>query len=115
MDLISYFPTDIEVKQTNEEIFISQKKYAVDILQNFKIESCKPILTPMVERLILERERGGDHVNTTNLRRLVGSLGYLKSTRVDIVYEVRLISIFMDSQRQYAKRISRYIKRTIDK
>jgi hypothetical protein len=117
MGLMSYF-LGIELKQTNEGIFISQKKYAADILKKFKMESCKPMLTPMEERLKLEKESGGNLVNSTNFRKLVGSLRYLTATRPDIVYGVGLISRFMDSPRQShwqaAKRILRYVKGTID-
>ena len=117
MGLMSYF-LGIEVKQTDEGILISQKKYAVDVLKKLKMESCKPMLTPVEERLKLERESGGDLVNSTNFRRLVGSLRYLTATRPDIVYGVGLISRFMDLPRQShwqaAKRILRYIKGTIN-
>jgi hypothetical protein len=117
MGLMSYF-LGIDVKQTDEEIFISQKKYATDVLKKFKMESCKPMLTPAKEKLKLERESGGDLVNSTNFRKLVGSLRYLTATRPDIVYGVGLISRFMDSPRQShwqaAKRILRYIKGTVD-
>lgn len=90
MGLMSYF-LGIEVKQTSGGVFISQKKYVADILKKFKMESLKPMLTPMEERLKLERESGGD---------LVGRLRYLTATRPDIVYGVGLISRFMDSPRQ---------------
>ncbi|XP_050896111.1 secreted RxLR effector protein 161 [Lathyrus oleraceus] len=117
MGLMSYF-LGIKVKQTDEGIFISQKKYAKNMLKKFKIESCKLMLTPVEERLKLERESGGDLVNSTNFRRLVGSLGYLTATRLDIVYGVRLISKFMNSPRKShwkaAKRILRYAKGIID-
>jgi len=107
-----------EVSQTNKRIFILQNKYATDILKKFKMESCKPVLTPVEERLKLERESGGELVNSTNFRRLVGSLRYLIATRPDIVYGVGLISRFMDSPRQShwqaAKRILRYVKGTIN-
>ena len=78
------------------------------------MESCKPMLTPVEERLKLEKESGDDLVNSTNFRRLVGSLRYLTTTRPDIVYGIGLISRFMDSPRQshwqVAKRILRYVK-----
>lgn len=72
------------------------------------------MLTQVEERLKLEKESGGDLVNSTNFRRLVGNLRYLTTTRPDIVYGIGLISICMDSPRQsqwqVAKRILRYVK-----
>jgi len=52
MGLMCYF-LGIEVKQTEQGTFISQRKYAGDILERFKMESCKPMLTPVQERLKL--------------------------------------------------------------
>ncbi|XP_050895194.1 secreted RxLR effector protein 161-like [Lathyrus oleraceus] len=73
------------------------------------MESCKSMLTQVEERLKLEKESGGDLVNSTNFRRLVGNLRYLTTTRPDIVYGIGLISRFMNSPRQshwqVAKRI----------
>ena len=45
MGLMSYF-LGIEVFQFNSGIFISQKKYASDIIKKFKLDAVKPILTP---------------------------------------------------------------------
>ncbi|KAK2995531.1 hypothetical protein RJ640_022733 [Escallonia rubra] len=115
--LMSYF-LGIEVKQTNRGIFLSQKKYAGDILKKFKMEACNPILIPVEERSKLVKDGSGDFVNATNFRRLVGSLRYLTATRPDIVYGVGIVSRFMNSPQQShwqaAKRILRYIKGTLD-
>ncbi|KAF8394012.1 hypothetical protein HHK36_020214 [Tetracentron sinense] len=67
MGLMSYF-LGIEVVQTSDGIFISQKKYANDILKKFKIESCKPILTSVEERLKLVEDSTGVPVDSTNFR-----------------------------------------------
>ncbi|KAF2301565.1 hypothetical protein GH714_026406 [Hevea brasiliensis] len=71
MGLMSYF-LGIEVKQTNGSIFISQGRYAQDVLKKFKLKACKPILTPVEERLKLVKDGSGDLVDATNFRRLVG-------------------------------------------
>ncbi|KAK3040317.1 hypothetical protein RJ639_029371 [Escallonia herrerae] len=73
IELMSYF-LGIEVKQTDKGIFISQKKYAEDILKKFKMEAYNPILIPVEERLKLVKYGSGDLVNVINFRRLVGSL-----------------------------------------
>ncbi|PKI72237.1 hypothetical protein CRG98_007374 [Punica granatum] len=59
--------------------------------------TCKPIRTPMEERLKLTREGSGVDVNPTYLKRLVGSLKYLTSTRPDLVYSVGELVGFTDS------------------
>ncbi|TXG59315.1 hypothetical protein EZV62_013888 [Acer yangbiense] len=55
LGLMSYF-LGIEVTQTDDAIFVSQKKYIGDMLKKFKMEGCKPMLIPVEERLKLEKE-----------------------------------------------------------
>ncbi|MCH96054.1 reverse transcriptase, partial [Trifolium medium] len=43
--LMSYY-LGIEVKQKEDEIFISQQKYAKEMLKKFKMDGCMPINTP---------------------------------------------------------------------
>lgn len=38
----------IEVHRTTDKLFLSHTKYAVDLLQKFKMDGAKPISTPMV-------------------------------------------------------------------
>ncbi|PKI72009.1 hypothetical protein CRG98_007625 [Punica granatum] len=56
MGLMSYF-LGLEVTQSEEGIFVCQQKYTKDILERFKMATCKPIRTPMEERL---NDWGGD-------------------------------------------------------
>ena len=48
LELMSHF-LGIEVQQTYDGIFISQKMYAIDILKRFKMESSLAIRAPIVE------------------------------------------------------------------
>ncbi|CAJ2639943.1 unnamed protein product [Trifolium pratense] len=116
LGLMSYFLC-IEVVQQNDGIFISQKKYATNILKKFKMEHSKPISTPVEEKLKLTRKNDGKRVDSTYYKSLIGSLRYLTATRPDIVYGVGLLSRYMEEPRvshlQGAKRILRYIKGTL--
>jgi len=116
LGLMSYF-LDIEVVHQKDGIFISQKKYASDILKKFKMEHSKPISTPVEEKLKLTRESDGKRVDPTHYKSLIGSLRYLTATRPDIVYGVGLLSRYMEEPRvshlQGAKSILRYIKGTL--
>ena len=62
LGLMSYF-LGIKVVQQKDGIFISQKKYASDILKKFKMEHSKPISTPIEEKLKLTRESDGKRVD----------------------------------------------------
>ena len=46
MGLLHYF-LGLEIWQWDGEIFVSQGKYAKEILGNFNMESCKPMDTPL--------------------------------------------------------------------
>lgn len=45
LGLLHYF-LGLEVNQSEDGIFISQKKYAVDLLRKFNMLHCKPMPTP---------------------------------------------------------------------
>ncbi|XP_019229122.1 PREDICTED: uncharacterized protein LOC109210203 [Nicotiana attenuata] len=110
---MSYFH-GIEVSQLDNGIFISQKKYAGDILMRFNMDKAKLILTLIEEKLKLVRDGTSNFVDPTYFKKLVGSLRYLTSTRPDITYGAGLINSFMETPRQShlqaAKRILRYIQ-----
>jgi hypothetical protein len=115
--LMSYF-LSIEVKQQNDGIFISQKKYMNEILEKFKMESCNSVSTPVETSIKLSKD-GDDRVIEPNLyKSLVGNLRYLTITRPDIVYGVGLVSQYMEKPLQThwlaAKRILRHIKGTMN-
>ncbi|GAU32405.1 hypothetical protein TSUD_220940 [Trifolium subterraneum] len=114
---ISYF-LGIEFQRTSGGLILHQKKYASEILKRFEIDQCNPALTPSEPRLQLSREAEEKNVDSTEYRRLIGSLRYLCNTRPDIAYSVGIVSRYMErpkmSHLSAAKRILRYIKGTMD-
>lgn len=108
----------MEVKQNEKGIFISQKKYAKEILKKFQMENCKHVDTPMVLKLKLGKEDGAEKVDETDFRSLIGCLMYLTATRPDIMHAVSILSRFIHCAKevhlQAAKRVLRYIKGTLD-
>src|SRR3954466_8479778 len=72
MGLLYYF-LGIEVKQHQDGIFITQQKYAKDMLRKFKMEKALPVSTPMEVNLKLSKNNDDRHVDETLYRRLVGS------------------------------------------
>ena len=77
-----------QVKQMREEIFISQEKYTHDLLKRFKMDECKPIKTPMPTNGHLDLDEGGNTVDQTLYRSMIGSLLYLTTSRPDIMFSV---------------------------
>lgn len=116
LGLLRYF-LGIEVQQLEHGIFISQSKYATNILKRFQMETCKSTPTPVAMGIKLRKEDWTKSVNPTLYKSIAGSLMYLTATRPDIVYAVSLISRFMENPKsthlQAAKRILRYVQGTI--
>ena len=56
--LMSYF-LGIEVKQQQDGIFISQKKYMMEILEKFKMDNCNFVNTPIEISIKFSKEGNG--------------------------------------------------------
>jgi len=91
---LKYF-LGIEVIRSNKGIFISQRKYIMDLLAETGMVDCKPIDTPMQVNHGLKFEEGANLADKERYQRLVGKLIYLSHTRPDIAYAVGVISQFM--------------------
>jgi len=78
----------LEVWQGDGELFVSQGKYANEILQRFCMDSCKPMETPLVTNWRKEDATPGEEVDATIYRQLVSSLMYLVNTWLDMWYAV---------------------------
>ena len=72
MSLLHYF-LGLEVYQAEDGIFISQRKYARDLLSKFGMINCKPTTTPMNINEKLQHE---DEVEMTDVR---GSEAWLEA------------------------------------
>ncbi|RVX17827.1 Retrovirus-related Pol polyprotein from transposon RE1 [Vitis vinifera] len=112
---LKYF-LGIEIAQSSSGVVLSQRKYALDILEETGMLDCKPVDTPMDPNVKLIPGQGeplGDH---GRYRRLVGKLNYLTITRLDISFPVSVVSQFLqspcDSHWDVVIRILRYIKST---
>jgi hypothetical protein len=72
LGLMRYF-LGIEVHQSKVGIFISQSKYAHEILKRFNMINSKAAPTPVISGLKLSKEDEGSKVDPTLFKRLVGS------------------------------------------
>ena len=99
--------TDIKICQTN---------YALKVLDEFNMKDYNSAKTLMECRLKLNRE--GEGVESTHFRKLIGCLRYLNLTRPDLIFSMSYLSRFMSklcsNHMVAAKRVLRYIKRTLD-
>nr|GEU84055.1 putative RNA-directed DNA polymerase, eukaryota, reverse transcriptase zinc-binding domain protein [Tanacetum cinerariifolium] len=113
---LTYF-LGISVTRDSSVMFLSQKKYAAEILERAGMVNCNPSRTPAD----IESKLGtiGDVVfDPTLYQSLAGSLQYLTFTRPDISYDVQQACLHMHDPREpyfsALKRILRYVCCTLD-
>ncbi|XP_057734655.1 uncharacterized mitochondrial protein AtMg00810-like [Arachis stenosperma] len=113
---LSYF-LGLKVISTNDDIYLSQAKYASDLLARAGITDSRTESTPLESNVRFTLMDDTVLDNPTLYRQLVGSLVYLTVTRPDIAYPVHVLSQFLSAPRttHYAAvlRILRYIKGTL--
>jgi Reverse transcriptase (RNA-dependent DNA polymerase) len=91
---LKYF-LGIEVSRTRTCIFLSQRKYVLDLLAETGMVDCKPVSTPMEQNMKFEINPEQCLSNKERYQRLVEKLIYLSHTRPDITYVVGVVSQFM--------------------
>ena len=62
LGLMTFF-LGMEIKQSEHEVFIFQKKYAKEILKKFKLDEFKEIRTPMNQNEKLNKDDGTDKID----------------------------------------------------
>ena len=114
----------IEQDPENGDIHISQRQYAVNMLEQYGMADCKPVDTPMLPGLVLSKEMGAKTEEESKRYKgiylsAVGSLLYLATqTRPDISYTVGLLARFNsnpgETHWKAVKHLFRYIQGTLD-
>ncbi|KAK3039383.1 hypothetical protein RJ639_027632 [Escallonia herrerae] len=110
---LKYF-LGIEAARGPHGLFLSQRKYALDILSESGLSASKPAAFPMERNHGLALDGGPLLSDPGPYRRLIGRLVYLTITRPDICYAVHVLSQFMQSHRSQhwdaALRVLWYLK-----
>ena len=84
----------IQVQPLHNGLFLSQHKYATDLLSRAGMDSCKIISTPLPSRPFSITSTS-PFSDPTLYRSIVGGLQYLTFTRPDLSYAVNLVCQFM--------------------
>ncbi|KAE8667725.1 hypothetical protein F3Y22_tig00112383pilonHSYRG00494 [Hibiscus syriacus] len=108
----------IEVKCVDGALFLSQKKYIMELLEKSRMIEATATHTPMVTSVKLSSNNAGSLLeNAREYRSLVGSLLYACHTRPDIAYCVNKLAQFMHAPCEQhlvaVKRVLRYLRGTL--
>lgn len=113
---LSYF-LGIAVNRHADVLFLSQQKYAEEIIERAGMSSCKSCPTPVDTKPKLSAKTSTPYADPSHYRSLAGALQYLTFTRPDISYAVQQICLFMhnpmDEHMHALRRILRYIQGTL--
>jgi len=113
---LNYF-LGFQVKQTAEGIFISQSKYAKDLVKGFGLDGKSRVRTPMSTSVKISSDLAGKPVDPSLYRSMIESLLYLTASRPDIAFSVGVCARFQanpkESHLTAVKRIIRYVNDTL--
>lgn len=95
-------------------MFLSQRKYALDIVKEVGMMGSKPVSTPMEVNHKLLADKGPLLEDPGRFQRIVGRLVYLTITRPDLNYSVHVLSQVMHQPKkahwEAAMRVLKYLK-----
>ncbi|XP_028086237.1 uncharacterized protein LOC114287156 [Camellia sinensis] len=105
----------IEVVRSSQGLFLSQRKYVLDLLTETGLLGTRPSDTPMDSSVKPAGDTDDLFTDIGHYHRLVGKLIYLTVTHPDITYVVGVVTQFMHAPRQpyfvAMCRILQYLKR----
>ncbi|CAN1343942.1 Retrovirus-related Pol polyprotein from transposon RE1 [Linum perenne] len=96
LGVLKYF-LGMEFARSKEGLFINQRKYILDMLEEVGLTNCKPIDTPMEPNLRLRPSSAEEVKDLGRYQKIVGKLIYLSHTWPDISVAVSMVSQFMHS------------------
>jgi len=99
LGLLKYF-LGIEVVQNPKGLFLSQRKYALEIIDECGLLGANPIDFALETNHKLASISSQLHHDPTQYRRLVGRLIYLTLTRPELCYSVHILSQFLQEPKE---------------
>ncbi|GAU32977.1 hypothetical protein TSUD_358440 [Trifolium subterraneum] len=104
----------LEIARSDSGIFLNQRKYTLELLEDTGFLAAKPSSVPFDPTTKLTISDGQPLEDPSSYRRLIGRLIYLTNTRPDISFAVQHLSQFVSHpllpHYQAATRVLRYLK-----
>jgi hypothetical protein len=108
----------VSVQHQADKLFLTQRQFALDILERADMVDCKPISTLVDTQAKVFAMFGSSVADSTHFRSLTRVLQYLTFTRLDLAYAIQQICLHMHDLREphltVMKCILRYLWGTLD-
>ncbi|KAL0556158.1 hypothetical protein IC582_004668 [Cucumis melo] len=105
----------LQIKQRSEGMFISQEKYAKNLIKKFGLDQSHYKRTPVATHAKITKDTVGTAVDHKLYRSMIESLLYLTAIRLDITYAVGICARYQadphTSHLNIVKRIIKYVHR----
>ena len=90
----------LQIRQQDSGIFLSQSKYAKNLMKKFGLEFSSSVRTPMSPNVKLTVDLLGKSVDPSLYRSMIGSLFYLTASRSDISYSVEVCARYQANPKE---------------
>ena len=108
----------LQICQQDSSIFLSQSKYAKNLVKKFGLESTSSVRTPMSLNVKLTVDLLSKSIDSSLYRSMIDNLLYLTTSRPDIKYSVGVCARYQvnpkESHMITLKIIIKYVKTTAD-
>jgi hypothetical protein len=84
---LSFF-LGLQIRQSNQGVFISQTKYIREMLKRFGMEDCKPVITPMKTSCKLRKDDDSKSTDQRQYRSMIDNLLYVIASRPDVMQAI---------------------------
>ena len=112
---LNYF-LGLQIRQSDSSIFISQSKYAKNLVKKFGLESASSVRTPMSPNVKFTVDLLGNSIDPSLYRSMIDSILYLIACRLDISYSVGVCTRYQANPKEshiiVIKCIIKYVKTT---
>jgi hypothetical protein len=84
LEELSFF-LGLEIRQSNQGIFISQTKYIREMIKRFGMEDCRSVTTPLQTSCKLRKHDDSKSIDQRQYTSMIGRLLYVTRSRPDVM------------------------------